>query len=124
MGRWYTRPMMFVTDVDAAAAFYVDRLGFTEAWMFRDDAGKKFVSQVDRDDSEIILSSQWPEKVGKGMLFIELTAPDWRALPTALEARDVAFRWGWWGYRTLIVADPDGNELYFPDPEDPGGGTA
>jgi catechol 2,3-dioxygenase-like lactoylglutathione lyase family enzyme len=116
--------MMFVTDVDAAAAFYVDRLGFAEAWMFRDDAGRKFVSQVDRDDSEIILSGQWPDKVGKGMLFIELTAPDWQALPAALEARDVAFRWGWWGYRTLIVADPDGNELYFPDPEDPGGGPA
>ena len=122
MGLWYTRPMMFVTDVEATAAFYVDRMGFTEAWSFNDDAGKKFVSQVNRDETEIILSSQWPDRVGKGMLFIELTAPDWKALPAVLESKGVAFREGWWGYRSLIVADPDGNELWFPDPEDPGGG--
>ncbi|HYC75460.1 VOC family protein [Brevundimonas sp.] len=123
MGMWYSRPMLHVADVEAAVAFYVDRMGFREAWSFADDAGRKFVSQVDRDDAEIILCSQWPGKVGKGMLFIELTAPDWQALPAALESKDVAFTRGWWGYRTLIVADPDGNELYFPDPEDPGGGS-
>ena len=122
MGLWYARPMMHVADVEAAAAFYVDRMGFREAWSFNDDAGRKFVSQVDRDDAEIILCSQWPDKVGKGMLFIALTAADWQALPAALQSRGVAFREGWWGYRTLIVADPDGNELYFPDPDDPGGG--
>jgi catechol 2,3-dioxygenase-like lactoylglutathione lyase family enzyme len=115
--------MMHVADVEACAAFYVDRMGFREAWSF-DEAGRKFVSQVGRDDTEIILCSQWPDKVGKGMLFIELTADDWKALPAALESKAVAFRRGWWGYRTLIVADPDGNELYFPDPEDPGGGPA
>lgn len=121
MGKWYARPTMHVTDVEASAAFYVDRMGFNEAWSFNDDAGGKFVSQVDRDETEIILCSQWPDKVGKGMLFIELTAQDWQALPAALDGEGVAFTWGWWGYRTLIVADPDGNELYFPDPEDPGG---
>ena len=122
MGRWYTRPMMFVADVEVSAAFYVDRLGFTEAWAFRDDAGRKLVSQVNRDDSEFILSSQWPDKVGKGMLFIALTAEDWAGLPEAFAARDVAYSEGWWGYRSLIVADPSGNQLYFPDPSDPGGG--
>ena len=122
MGLWYSRPMMHVADVEAAAAFYVDRMGFREAWSFNDDADRKFVSQVDRDDAEIILCSQWPDKIGKGMLFIALTAADWQALPAALQSRGVAFREGWWGYRTLIVADPDGNELYFPDPDDPGGG--
>lgn len=122
MGIWYSRPMIHVADVEAAVGFYVDRMGFREVWSF-DEAGRKFVSQVERDDAEIILCSQWPEKVGKGMLFIALTAPDWQALPAALEDKDVAFTWGWWGYRTLIVPDPDGNELYFPDPDDPGGGA-
>jgi catechol 2,3-dioxygenase-like lactoylglutathione lyase family enzyme len=122
MGKWYSRPMMHVADVEEAVAFYVHRMGFQEAWSFNDDAGRKFVSQVGRDDAEIILCSQWPEKVGKGMLFVALTAPDWEALPTELENTGVAFTRGWWGYRILIVADPDGNELYFPDPDDPGGG--
>lgn len=113
--------MLFVADVEAAGTFYVDGLGFTEAWSFPDESGRKFVAQVNRDDTEIILSSQWPEKRGKAMLFIELTPDDWKALPEFLTARGVVPTWGWWGYRTLIVADPDGNELYFPDPEDPGG---
>ncbi len=112
--------MVFVADVETALAFYVDGMGFAEAWSFRDDGGRKFVAQVDRDDAEIILSSQWPEKRGKAMLFIELIAEDWNGLPERLTERGVAFTWGWWGYRTLIVADPDGNELYFPDPSDPG----
>jgi catechol 2,3-dioxygenase-like lactoylglutathione lyase family enzyme len=120
MGRWYTRPVLFVAEVEAASAFYVERLGFQEAWRFPESDGRIVVAQVGRDETEIILSSQWPDKVGKGMLFIELTAADWRALPGALAARDVASSWGHWGYRTLIVDDPDGNQLFFPDPEDPG----
>jgi uncharacterized glyoxalase superfamily protein PhnB len=133
MGRWYTRPVLFVADVDAALAFY-GRLGFAEAWKFGENdapslsgekqGGASVVAQVARDDCEIIFSRQWPDKVGTGMLFIELTAEDWAALPEAFAAQGVEFQRGWWGYRTLIVADPDGNELYFPDPEDPGGGPA
>lgn len=132
MGRWYTRPVLHVADVDAALVFYA-RLGFAEAWKFaQDDApsppspaaptGPTVVAQMNRDACEIIFSKQWPDKVGMGMLFIELTTEDWVALPEALAAQDVAFEHGWWGYRSLIVTDPDGNQLYFPDPADPGGG--
>lgn len=130
MGRWYTRPVLFVADVDAAIAFYA-RMDFDLAWRFAEDdapspdaerrRGPATVAQVARGECEIIFSRQWPDKVGKGMLFIELVAGDWAALPAALEARGVPFREGWWGYRSLIVTDPDGNDLYFPDPTDPGG---
>lgn len=130
MGRWYTRPVLFVADVDAAIAFYA-RMDFDLAWRFAEDdapspdaerrGGPAAVAQVARGECEIIFSRQWPDKVGKGMLFIELVAGDWAALPAALEARGVPFREGWWGYRSLIVTDPDGNDLYFPDPTDPGG---
>ena len=102
-------PILIGVALAVAAAMH---LGY-DAWI-----------ALDFDDAEIILCSQWPDKVGKGMLFIELTADDWKALPAMLEGAGVVSRWGWWGYRTLIVADPDGNELYFPDPEDPGGGPA
>ena len=30
--RWYARPVFFVTDVQRAARFYVESLGFTKAW--------------------------------------------------------------------------------------------
>lgn len=133
MAKWYSRPVLFAADVDAALAFYVGQLGFTEAWKFTENDGPgvttprkpgspTVVAQVNRDECEIILSGQWPEKAGKGMLFIELTAEDWVALPEAFAARGVAFTEGHWGYRSLIVADPAGNQLYFPDPGDPGGG--
>ncbi|RZJ01244.1 MAG: bleomycin resistance family protein [Brevundimonas sp.] len=131
MGKWYSRPVLFVTDVDAALEFY-GRLGFAEAWKFAEgDApslpapatrtGPSVVAQVARDECEIIFSKQWPDKVGTGMLFIELTDADWAALPDAFAAGAVEFVRGWWGYRSLIVTDPDGNQLYFPDPGDPGG---
>jgi catechol 2,3-dioxygenase-like lactoylglutathione lyase family enzyme len=119
MGLWYSRPIFFVADVERARDFYVGSLSFTEKWSFAEE-GKLFVAQVNREDCEIILSSQWPEKVGQSRLFIELTTADYAALPGELAARNVAVTQGWWGYRTLIVADPDGNELYFPDPTDPG----
>ena len=73
-----------------------------------------FVGQVNRGECEIILSSQWPEKNGNGRLFISLTAAAYAALPGDLASKGVAAKAGWWGYRTLIVTDPDGNELYFP----------
>lgn len=116
MGLWYSRPVLFVADVQRAIDFYVGKLGFSERWRFADE-----VAQVDRDDCEIIVSSQRPPKTGQGMLFIELTSADFAGLPDTLAETGVAFTHGHWGYPVLIVADPDGNELYFPDPDDPGG---
>jgi catechol 2,3-dioxygenase-like lactoylglutathione lyase family enzyme len=121
MTDWYTRPFFFVADVERALDFYVRSLGFTEKWSFKED-GKVFVAQVNRGECEIILSSHWPEKNGNGRLFISLTTAGYAALPGDLASKGVDAKPGWWGYRTLIVADPDGNELYFPDPDDKGGG--
>ena len=115
MGLWYSRPVLFVADVERALRFYVDQLGFREKWRFAQE-----VAQVDRDECEIIVSAQRPPKIGKGMLFIELLPADFAALPAMLASNGVASTRGHWGYPVIIVADPDGNELYFPDPTDPG----
>jgi hypothetical protein len=81
----------------------VDRLGFTSPWHFEDD-GKMFVAQVDRQGCVLILCSQWPEKVGKGLMFISLNVePETReaavaaldALRTELEAKGVPVKEGW-----------------------------
>ena len=71
MTDWFARPVLHVTDVDASIHFYVDRLGFSSPWRFEED-GKTFVGQVERQSCALILSSQWPEKVGKGLMFIFL----------------------------------------------------
>ena len=71
MTDWFARPVLHVASVEASLRFYVDRLGFTVAWQFEED-GRVFVAQVDRGSCALIFSDQWPEKVGKGMMFISL----------------------------------------------------
>ena len=125
MTDWFARPIISVKDVDASLRFYMDKLGFTSEWSFDDTHGKKFVAQVDRQGSAFILSQNWPEKVGKALLFISLNVePETYenavaaldALRAELESRGVSVKEGWWGYRLLVVDDPDGNQLLFNYP--------
>jgi hypothetical protein len=32
------------------------------------------------------------------------------------EARGVNVQDGWWGYKLMVIDDPDGNQLFFPYP--------
>jgi catechol 2,3-dioxygenase-like lactoylglutathione lyase family enzyme len=121
MTEWFARPVLHVTDVEASLRFYVERLGFTIPWRYDED-GRARVAQVDRQGCALILSDQWPGKVGKGLMFISLNVePPTReaeaaaldALRGELEAKGVAVREGSWGYRLLVIDDPDGNQLFF-----------
>jgi catechol 2,3-dioxygenase-like lactoylglutathione lyase family enzyme len=123
MIEWFARPVLHVADVAASLAFFV-RLGFTSPW-HHDEDGQPVVAQVERQGCALILSSQWPVNVGKGLVFVSLNvAPDTRdahiaaldALRAELEARGVAVTEGSWGYRVLVVDDPDGNQLFFNYP--------
>jgi catechol 2,3-dioxygenase-like lactoylglutathione lyase family enzyme len=116
--RWFARPVLFVADIDRSVDFYVKQLGFTQPWRYEEE-GKAWVAQVDRDGCELILSCQWPAKVGKGLMFISLDVGVLDALRAELEGRCVAVKDGQWGYRLMVIVDPDGNELYFPYPTSP-----
>jgi catechol 2,3-dioxygenase-like lactoylglutathione lyase family enzyme len=113
--QWYSRPVLFVADIGKSVDFYTKQLGFTQAWRY-DEEGNAYVAQVDRQGCELILSSQWPDKAGKGLIFISLDVGVLNALRADLEGRGVNVKDGQWGYRLMIVVDPDGNELYFPYP--------
>jgi catechol 2,3-dioxygenase-like lactoylglutathione lyase family enzyme len=121
--KWYTRPVLFVSDIDSSVDFYVKQLGFTQAWRYEDE-DKAYVAQVERLGCELILSSQWPGKVGKGLMFISLDVAVLNALRAELEGRGVAVKDGQWGYRLMVIADPDGNELYFPYPASHAAGSS
>lgn len=109
--RWYARPVFYVSDVQAALRFYVDQLGFQKKWHEADGQGT--VCQVDRGECEIILC-QDAERRDRGRLFVELT-PDGRIeLQREIAQRSVPFQKVWWGYDSILIADPDGNELLFP----------
>jgi catechol 2,3-dioxygenase-like lactoylglutathione lyase family enzyme len=125
MTDWFARPILNVADVEASLRFYVDQLGFTCPWRFDED-GRAYVAQVDRQGCALILAQTWPEKVGKGLMFISLNVEPARreaataaldALRTELEAKGVAVKDGSWGYRLLVVDDPDGNQLFFNYPK-------
>lgn len=126
MTDWFARPILNVTDVEASLRFYVEQLGFTSPWRY-DEEGRAFVAQVDRQGCAVILARTWPERTGKGLLFISLNVePDTPEAATAaldelraeLEAKGVGVRDGSWGYRLLVVEDPDGNQLLFNYPAD------
>ena len=116
MSGWYARAVLHVADVDRAIDFYTGKLGFSEAWRHADN-GRLLVAQVDRDGCELILSCQWPDGCGHGLIFISLTQEDFAAARAEFERNGVAVTEGHWGYRLMIIADPDGNQLYFPYPE-------
>ena len=127
MADWVARPVLHVSDVENSLGFYVDLLGFTVSWRVEWD-GCTHVAEVDRQGCALILSDEWPEKAGKGLMFIslnvepatheaEIAAVD--ALRAEFEARSVPVKEGRWGYRLLVIEDPDGNQLFFPYPNEP-----
>ena len=111
--RWYTRPVFFVTDIHRAAQYSIEQLGFTKQWPTDNDAAT--VCQVHRGECEIILCEA-ESRVGTGRLFIELTAVALATLRQELASRHVPMADTWWGYDSLQLLDPDGNELLFPEP--------
>ena len=125
---WFARPVLFVADIHRTIDFYVNRLGFTESWRHEND-GKALVAQADRQGCALIFSSQWPDKAGTGVMFVSLNVDEptdplnvkgstaaLDALRAELEANGVKVEDGEWGYRLLVVRDPDGNELWFNYP--------
>lgn len=93
------------------------------------EEGKALVAQADRQGCALIFSTQWPDKVGKGLIFMSLNidaAPGRLGvevgvaldnLRVELVGRGVSVEDGFWGYRLLVVRDPDGNELHFHYPD-------
>ena len=109
--RWYSRPVLFVTDVQRALRFYTDKLGFQKQWHEADGAGT--VCQVNRGECEIILCEDTTRR-DRGRLFVELTRGGLDELRRELEERSVPFEDSWWGCDVIRVVDPDGNEILFP----------
>ena len=127
MTDWFARPVLHVKDVEASLRFYVNQLGFTSPWRYDED-GKAHVAQVDGLGCALILADTWPEKIGKGLMFISSNAgPEEQvatldALRAELQARGVPVKDGSWGYRLLVVDDLDGNQLFFNYPNETASG--
>lgn len=104
---WYARPVLFVSDVESALHFYIDKLGFKKKWHVDN------VCQVDRGGCEIILCED-PARRDKSRLFVELNRDGMDELRREILERSVPTQKTWWGYDAIRIVDPDGNELLFP----------
>ena len=109
--QWYARPVLFVSNVQAAIRFYVDKLGFEKKWHEAD--GKGTVCQVNRGGCEIILCED-SKRQDKSRLFVELNRDGIDELRREISERSIQTQKAWWGYDVIRIADPDGNELLFP----------
>lgn len=114
---WYARPVVCVRDAERARAFYVEMLGFTEAWRYAED-DQLLIVQVSRAGCELILTQQWPEKAGEGVMFVSLDEDQLAADLADFAAKGITVANGRWGYPLKVVTDPDGNQLWFPLPMD------
>ena len=117
-------PQLLVSDLDAALAFYRDKLGFRLAFSYGEPA---FYAQVARDGGRLNLRRvQEPvfnEAVRAGepdVLSASFTLDDTKPLYLELQAAGVTFHQALrsepWGTRTFIVRDPDGNLILFAGP--------
>jgi catechol 2,3-dioxygenase-like lactoylglutathione lyase family enzyme len=112
---WFSRPVLFVADVERAIGFYTRLLGFEPGPKYEED-GVALVGEVSREDCSLLLNCQKPERNGHGRMFISLDPEPFARLKAEFEERGAPVKTGWWGYDLMIVEDPDGNELFFPEP--------
>jgi uncharacterized glyoxalase superfamily protein PhnB len=124
MTEWFARPILSVSRLESSLRYYIDKLGFTSPWQYNEN-GRVYVAQVERQGCAILLAENWSEKTGKAALFISLNVePETPETATAaldalraeLESKGVRVKEGNWGYRILVVDDPDGNQLLFNYP--------
>jgi catechol 2,3-dioxygenase-like lactoylglutathione lyase family enzyme len=116
---WYSRPILYAADIQRMLDFYLGKLGFKEDWRYEEE-GQLLIAQVGRNGCELIFTRQPEMHAGPGRIFISLDPEELEASRRDLEARGVPIREGQWGYRTMIVTDPDNNELFFPYPLESG----
>lgn len=116
MSNLYARTVFFVSDAERARRFYTDQLGFALDWDSNDG-----VFQVSLLGFELILNQVGNETqsgAGQGRLFIGLEEEQVGPFRTHLAAKGIRPHRVEWGRPTLVVSDPDGNELLFWLPHD------
>lgn len=116
-----SEPQLFVADIDAATAFYVQQLGFTVALSYGEPP---FWAQVARGEGKLNLRKVSGPVFDSGFRAREgdavsatLTLAEAEPLFLEFQRAGVAFhqtlRTEPWGARTFIVQDPDGNFILF-----------
>ena len=121
-------PILFVRDVARAAAFYVDKLGFTRDFLH---GNPPFYGAVSRDAAclhfRLVHKPNFAELAARegGLILASIEVANVKALFEEFEARGTKFpqrlQRQAWGGLDFHVEDPDGNCISFVTYDAPGG---
>jgi catechol 2,3-dioxygenase-like lactoylglutathione lyase family enzyme len=117
---YYARAVFFVRDAGQALRFYTEALGFSLDWSHQ-EYGRPYVFQVSLHGFELILNQTDPgtaDRPGHGRVFIGLDQEQSAVFHHYLMEKRIAPTVVQWGAPTLVIRDPDENELFFWLPED------
>jgi catechol 2,3-dioxygenase-like lactoylglutathione lyase family enzyme len=112
----YARAVFFVNDAERSLRFYTEELGFSLDWDSNDG-----VFQVGLFGFELIINAvgeRTRARAGAGRVFIGLEDDQGDPLRRHVASRGIQTYRVQWGRPTLVIRDPDGNELFFWLPHD------
>lgn len=119
MGNLDARTVFFVKDAERALRFYTQTLGFNLDWTYEEN-GRPFVVQVSLFDFPLILNQEedcTTGRAGHGRVFIAIYQDDLERFKQWLSERSIKTSVLYWGAPTLVIRDPDENELFTWLPE-------
>ena len=120
MNNLYARTVFFVKDAEHSLRFYVEHLGFSEDWNYQEE-GRTVVCQVGLFGFELILNEvddRTAARAGHGRVFIGLDDDQGEPLRKHFVAKGIRAERVEWGRPTLVLRDPDANEILFWLPHD------
>ena len=112
----YARSVFFVADAERSQRFYTEDLGFTLDWDSHDG-----VFQVSLFAFELILNQvedRTGPRAGHGRVFIGLEDHQVEQVRKHIADKGIQALCVEWGRPTLVIRDPDANELLFWLPHD------
>jgi catechol 2,3-dioxygenase-like lactoylglutathione lyase family enzyme len=121
MDNFYARSVFFVSSAEESLTFYTQTMGFALDWSHQYE-GRAWVFQVSLFGFELIINQvhgPTQNRAGHGRAFIGLDDDQAQSLLQHIRARHLTAMRVEWGRPTLVLGDPDGNELFFwiPDSE-------
>jgi catechol 2,3-dioxygenase-like lactoylglutathione lyase family enzyme len=119
MENLYARSVFFVKDAEASLTFYTQTMGFALDWNYQYE-GRAWVFQVSLFGFDLILNQVYgptQNRAGHGRAFIGVEEHKARALIQHIRERGLDRMRADWGRPTLVLRDPDGNELFFWIPD-------
>ena len=114
MDNLHARSVFFVKDAERSLRYYTQTLGFSLDWNHQ-KARRAFVFQVSLIGFQLILNQteKWTEeRAGHGRVFIGLNEDQAQEVQRHIRQRNIQTSIINWGQSTLVIQDPDGNELF------------